>query len=328
MPDTKELLRVEHLKKYFPIKSGDFASKRILKAVDDVSFSVKSGEVLGLVGESGCGKSTLGRTILRLYSVTDGSIIFRGEHIEKYKFKQMRPLRKDMQMIFQDPYASLNPRSTIGAILKAPLDTFGIGSKDERWDLVVSMLDEVGLGAEYINKLPHEMSGGQRQRVVIARAMISNPSFVVCDEPVSALDVSVRAQVLNLMKDMQEQSGTTYLFISHDLSTVRYICDRIAVMYLGHIVELADSDELFANPIHPYTEALLSAIPIPDVEQKRNRIILEGDVPSPVSPPSGCPFRTRCRYATAECGEKVPELKDDGTGHLFACINRVCSGGK
>ena len=325
MESTNELLRVEHLKKYFPIKSRNFSGKRWLKAADDVSLTIHQGEVLGLVGESGCGKSTLGRTILKLYPVTSGEIIYRGENIEKYGFKQMRPLRRDMQMVFQDPYASLNPRSTIGAILKSPLDVFKIGDKGERWDMVEAMLEKVGLSSEYITKLPHEMSGGQRQRVVIARAMISNPSFVVCDEPVSALDVSVRAQVLNLMKDIQEQSGTAYLFISHDLSTVRYICDRIAVMYLGHIVEIADSDELFQNPTHPYTQALLSAIPIPDVDQRHTRIILQGDVPSPIDPPGGCPFQTRCRYATKQCSREMPPLADNGTGHLCACINRASS---
>lgn len=325
MTETKELLRVEGLKKYFPVKSSRIGEKRCLKAVDNVDLTVAAGEVVGLVGESGCGKSTLGRTILKLYTVTAGSIIYRGEHIENYKFQQMRPIRKDMQMIFQDPYASLNPRSSIGSILKAPLDTFDIGDKSERWDRVEEMLAQVGLSTEYLNKLPHEMSGGQRQRVVIARAMISSPSLVICDEPVSALDVSVRAQVLNLMKDIQEKNNTAYLFISHDLSTVRYICDRIAVMYLGHIVEIAEANELFANPIHPYTEALLSAIPIPDVDQKRSRIILEGDVPSPINPPTGCPFRTRCPHATKECAEQMPALRDAGNGHYYACINRTGS---
>lgn len=225
-------------------------------------------------------------------------------------------------MIFQDPYASLNPRMTIGDIVMSPLNTFNLGEKKDRIDMVCEMLKKVGLSTEYLYKLPHEMSGGQRQRVVIARAMISNPSFVVCDEPVSALDVSVRAQVLNLMKDMQDESQVAYLFISHDLSTVKYVCDRIAVMYLGHIVEIAESDELFNNPVHPYTQALLSAIPIPDVDQKRNRIILQGDVPSPINPPQGCPFKTRCTKYCARCDEKIPALEDiDGNGHMVACCN-------
>lgn len=322
MLKDREILRVENLKKYFTVKQKISGEKKTLKAVDDVSFVLHEGETLGLVGESGCGKSTLGRTILKLYSITDGNVIFKGQNIKDYKFRQMRPLRRDMQMIFQDPYASLNPRTTIYEAIKGPLDVFDMGSESEKERMVIEMLKTVGLSEEYLYKLPHEMSGGQRQRVVIARAMISNPSFVVCDEPVSALDVSVRAQVLNLMKDMQEQMNTAYLFISHDLSTVKYICDRIAVMYLGHIVEMADSDELFENPVHPYTQALLSAIPIPSVDKKRQRIILEGDVPSPINPPSGCPFRTRCTKCTEECKNKMPELKDiNGKGHFVSCIN-------
>jgi len=317
---NKELLRVEHLKKYFTVKRKMISENLQLKAVDDVSFSIHEGEVMGLVGESGCGKSTLGRTILKIHSISDGDVYFKGENIKDYGFRQMRTLRKDMQMIFQDPYASLNPRMNIAEIVRGPLDVFEIGKKEERLQMVAEMLNTVGLSSEYLNKFPHEMSGGQRQRVVIARAMISNPSFVVCDEPVSALDVSVRAQVLNLMKDMQEQFHTAYLFISHDLSTVRYICDRIAVMYLGHIVEIAESKELFGYPSHPYTMALLSSIPVPDVDQRRKRIILEGDVPSPVNPPKGCPFQSRCTRCTRRCQEERPELMDiNGNGHLVAC---------
>ena len=317
---SNELIRVEHLKKYFTVRRKMISENLVLKAVDDVSFSIHEGEVLGLVGESGCGKSTLGRTILKIHSITDGDVCFKGENIKDYGFKQMRILRKDMQMIFQDPYASLNPRMNIAEIVKGPLDVFEIGNKDERLEMVAEMLKTVGLSSEYLNKFPHEMSGGQRQRVVIARAMISNPSFVVCDEPVSAFDVSVRAQVLNLMKDMQEKSNTAYLFISHDLSTVRYICDRIAVMYLGHIVEIAESKELFVYPSHPYTMALLSSIPVPDVDQRRKRIILEGDVPSPVDPPKGCPFQSRCTRCTKKCIEERPPLIDiNGNGHLVAC---------
>ena len=292
----------------------------VLKAVDDVSFSIAEGEVLGLVGESGCGKSTLGRAVIKIHSISDGDVYFKGQAIKDYGFRKMRELRKDMQMIFQDPYASLNPRMTVAEIVKGPLDVFEIGDRNKRLERVVEMLETVGLSSEYLSKFPHEMSGGQRQRVVIARAMISNPSFVVCDEPVSALDVSVRAQVLNLMKDMQEQFNTAYLFISHDLSTVRYICDRIAVMYLGHIVEIAGSNELFDYPSHPYTMALLSSIPIPDVDQRRKRIILEGDVPSPIDPPKGCPFQSRCTRCTKRCLEERPELMDiNGNGHLVAC---------
>ncbi len=317
---SNELLKVEHLKKYFTVKRKMVSENLVLKAVDDVSFTVHEGEVLGLVGESGCGKSTLGRTILKIHSITDGDVIFKGENIKNYGFKEMRPIRKDMQMIFQDPYASLNPRMSVAEIVRGPLDVFGIGDKKDRLDKVTEMLGIVGLSGEYLNKFPHEMSGGQRQRVVIARAMISNPSFVVCDEPVSALDVSVRAQVLNLMKDMQEQFNTAYLFISHDLSTVRYICDRIAVMYLGHIVEIADAKELFDYPSHPYTMALLSSIPVPDVDQRRKRIILEGDVPSPIDPPKGCPFQSRCTRCTKLCLEERAELMDiNGNGHMVAC---------
>ncbi len=317
---SNELLRVEHLKKYFTVKRKMVSENQVLKAVDDVSFTVNEGEVLGLVGESGCGKSTLGRTVLKIHSITDGDVYFRGRNIKDYGFKQMREIRKDMQMIFQDPYASLNPRMSVADIVRGPLDVFNIGEKSERLDKVADMLHIVGLSDEYLYKYPHEMSGGQRQRVVIARAMISNPAFVVCDEPVSALDVSVRAQVLNLMKDMQEQFNAAYLFISHDLSTVRYICDRIAVMYLGHIVEIANAKELFDYPSHPYTMALLSSIPIPDVDQRRKRIILGGDVPSPIDPPKGCPFQSRCTRCTKTCTEERAELRDiNGNGHLVAC---------
>ena len=326
MPDKPELLRVEHLKKYFTVK-GKMSSqgKKTLKAVDDVTLSVGQGEVVGLVGESGCGKSTLGRTIIRLYNVTDGSIVFRDQHIENYGVREMRPLRKEMQMVFQDPFASLNPRMTVEKTVGSSLEMFHLVPPSERRRTVAEMLEKVGLNESFLAKLPHEMSGGQRQRVAIARAMISNPSFVVCDEPVSALDVSVRAQVLNLMKDIQQSTGTSYLFISHDLSTVRYICDRIAVMYLGHIVEVAGAYELFDHPKHPYTQALLSAIPVSEVGGHRQRIILEGDLPSPVDPPAGCPFRTRCPNAGPECAQAMPELLDTGGGHCVACFRSEAS---
>ena len=326
MPDKPELLRVEHLKKYFSVKGKmSTGSKKTLKAVDDVTLTVGQGEVVGLVGESGCGKSTLGRTIIRLYNVTDGSIVFRGQHIEKYGFHEMQPLRREMQMVFQDPFASLNPRMTVEKTVGASLKMFHIETPSGRRQAVAEMLEKVGLNETFLDKLPHEMSGGQRQRVAIARAMISDPSFVVCDEPVSALDVSVRAQVLNLMKDIQQSTGTSYLFISHDLSTVRYICDRIAVMYLGHIVEVAGAYELFDHPKHPYTQALLSAIPVPEVGRHRQRILLQGDLPSPVDPPAGCPFRTRCPNAGPECAEAMPELKDVGGGHCIACFRSEVS---
>lgn len=324
MEKRELLLDVVDLKKYYPVNKTIIKEKRkYLKAVDGINLRIYKGETVGLVGESGCGKSTLGRTILKLHQLTDGAIWYKGNQIESYGFEDMRELRKDMQMIFQDPFASLNPRMTIFDAVKAPLDVFKIGTDEERTDRVKKLLNYVGLGENHIYKYPHEMSGGQRQRVVIARAVISNPEFIVCDEPVSALDVSVRSQVLNLMKDMQENMQLSYLFISHDLSVVRYLCDRIAVMYLGRIVEIASKKELFENPIHPYTKALISAIPIPDVKVKTKRIILKGDVPSPIDPPTGCRFHTRCPYATKECAEVMPELKDINSQHQVACIHAI-----
>lgn len=324
MEKRELLLDVVDLKKYYPVNKTIIKEKRkYLKAVDGINLRIYKGETVGLVGESGCGKSTLGRTILKLHQLTDGAIWYKGNQIESYGFEDMRELRKDMQMIFQDPFASLNPRMTIFDAVKAPLDVFKIGTDEERTDKVKKLLNYVGLGENHIYKYPHEMSGGQRQRVVIARAVISNPEFIVCDEPVSALDVSVRSQVLNLMKDMQENMQLSYLFISHDLSVVRYLCDRIAVMYLGRIVEIASKKELFENPIHPYTKALISAIPIPDVKVKTKRIILKGDVPSPIDPPTGCRFHTRCPYATKECAEVMPELKEINSQHQVACIHVI-----
>lgn len=315
------LLKTVGLKKHFFVKKSYFISQiKILKAVDGVNISVCNGETVGLVGESGCGKSTLGRTILMLHPVTDGSICFKGKCIEKASLKSIREMRKNMQMIFQDPFSSLNPRMTIMESVRAPMDVFHIGTKQERKEKVESLLEYVGIGKDHTYKYPHEMSGGQRQRVAIARAMILNPEFIVCDEPVSALDVSVRSQVLNLMKNMQQDHQLAYLFISHDLSVIRYLCDKVAVMYLGQIVEIATKKELYNHPAHPYTKALLSAIPIPDVNVKTERIILEGDIPSPLDMPCGCRFHTRCPYATEECTETTPVLKKLSDEHQVACL--------
>ena len=318
--EEKILLDVKNLKKHFVLNNAMRKEKRkVLKAVDGVDLQIHEGEICGLVGESGCGKSTLGRTILRLYSVTEGSVVYDGEHIEDYSMKQMRPLRRQMQMIFQDPYASLSPRMTIYQAVKAPLDIQGDMTEKEKEEIIREILNHVGVSEQHRNKYPHELSGGQRQRAVIARAMVTNPRFVVCDEPVSALDVSVRAQVLNLMKRLQRETNVSYLFISHDLSVVKYLCETIVVMYLGKVVERASKKELFANPMHPYTKALISAIPIPDIHEKRNRLILGGDIPSPVNPPAGCHFHSRCPYAKERCRTEAPELKDCGNGHYAAC---------
>lgn len=292
------------LQQYYPVGKTIFkAQQKVLKAIDGIDLRIYEGETLGLVGESGCGKSTLGRTILNLNRPTGGQVWYRDQCIGNYNFKSMRQLRKEMQIIFQDPFASLSPRMTIYQSVKAPLDVFKIGSEAQRKEKVESLLDYVGLGRQHMSKYPHEMSGGQRQRVVIARAMVLDPAFIVCDEPVSALDVSVRSQVLNLMKKVQRERNLAYLFISHDLSVVRYLCDRVAVMYLGNIVEIGTKAEIFDSPMHPYTKALLSAIPIADVTVKTKRIILQGDVPSPIDPPPGCKFHTRCPYAVATCGQ-------------------------
>lgn len=313
--ERNELLVARNIKKYFPAKGH-----RTVRAVDDVDITVYENEVLGLVGESGCGKSTLGRTVLKLHEPTEGTIEFAGQDITGLSRKQMRPVRKDMQMVFQDPFASLNPRMTVFSSVRAPLDAFDIGTDEERDERVRSLLSYVGLGESYIYKYPHELSGGQRQRVVIARAVISNPRFVVCDEAVSALDVSIRAQVLNLMKDLQSERHLAYLFISHDMSVIRFICDRIMVMYLGQIVETASKNDLFENSLHPYTQALMSAIPVPDVDHKTEKIVLSGDVPSPLNPPSGCRFRTRCPYATPACSEREPEPVEVEPGHTVSCL--------
>ena len=316
----QKLLEVKDLKKYFVTSKGLFGGKSsYVSAVNGVTLDIKKGETLGLVGESGCGKSTLGRTILRLTPMTSGEIIFDGRDITKLKNEEMRLLRQKMQMIFQDPYSCLNPRMNILELVRAPLDVFSIGTPKERMEKVKEMLEIVGMGEQHMMRYPHEFSGGQRQRVGIARALISNPQFVVCDEPVSALDVSVRASVLNLMRNLQERFGLTYLFISHDLSVVKHISDRVAVMYLGGIVEITTKDELYKNPLHPYTKALLSAIPIPDTDVKAEPKVLEGDLPSPFNPPSGCRFHTRCEHCTARCREEAPVLKDMGGGHQVAC---------
>jgi len=314
------LLEVKHLKKHFPIKGGVF-SKTIgyVYAVDDINFTLEKGETLGLVGESGCGKSTTGRTILRLIEPTDGAIYFEGQDITNLDKGAMRALRREMQIIFQDPYASLNPRMTVGSIIGEPLEIHKIAKGSEKEERVASLLQKVGLRAEDMRKYPHEFSGGQRQRIGIARALALNPKLIVCDEPVSALDVSIQAQVINLLEDLQAEFGLSYLFIAHNLNVVEHISNRVAVMYLGQIVELASDEELYRNPQHPYTEALLSAVPIPDPTVKKKRIILEGDVPSPINPPKGCHFHTRCVYKDKICEEVEPEFKDIGGGHWVAC---------
>ena len=318
------LLDVQNLKMHFPINKGIIFQRQVgaIKAVDGVNFQLFKGETLGLVGESGCGKSTTGRAILQLYQPTDGHVIFEGSDLTTTKGETLRRTRRRMQMIFQDPYASLNPRMTVGSIIGEPLEVHKIGNtKKERQERVQELLKTVGLNPYFVNRYPHEFSGGQRQRIGVARALAVNPSFIVCDEPISALDVSIQAQIINLLEDLQDELSLTYLFIAHDLSVVRHIADRIAVMYLGKIVELADRDDLYANPMHPYTQALLSAVPIPDpvIEAERRRIILEGDVPSPANPPQGCNFSTRCPRVMDICREQDPDFKDYGDGHFAAC---------
>jgi oligopeptide transport system ATP-binding protein len=317
-----KLVEIKALRMWFPIFRG-ILQKHVadVKAVDTINFHVFRGETLGLVGESGCGKSTTGRAILQLYRPTGGEVLFEGKDLVKLKDNELRPMRRQMQMIFQDPYASLNPRMTVGSIVSEPLEVHNIGTKAERLERVRELLRVVGLNPYFINRYPHEFSGGQRQRIGVARALAVNPSFIVCDEPISALDVSIQAQIINLLEDLQEQFNLTYLFIAHDLSVVRHISDRIAVMYLGKIMEMCDRDELYRNPMHPYSQALLSAVPIPDpvVEEKRQRIILEGDVPSPVNPPKGCHFSTRCPKVMDVCRENEPEFRDYGEEHFVAC---------
>ncbi len=317
MAEGKEpLLIVRNLKKYFNVGKG-----LVLKAVDGLSFFIEEGETLGLVGESGCGKSTVGRTIVGLYDVTDGDIIFNGMNVGKLNKEEKKHFARNVQMIFQDPYASLNPRMTVTDIVGEGIDIHGLYHGKERQERIYELLEVVGLNREHASRFPHEFSGGQRQRIGIARALAIEPKFIVCDEPISALDVSIQAQVVNLLEDLQENLGLTYLFIAHDLSMVKHISNRIAVMYLGVIVELAESYELYKNPLHPYTEALLSAVPIPDpkIEQNRQRIILEGDVPSPINPSSGCKFQGRCKYVEPICRREAPKLKEKSPNHFVAC---------
>lgn len=322
MADKKPLIEVKSLKKYFEIKKGLLGNeKSYVKAVDDVSFYINKGETLGLVGESGCGKTTTGRTIIKLYEPTAGQIIYEGKDIAKLSPKQMLTYRRKMQMIFQDPYASLDSRMTVGDIIGEPLDIHGIINRKERSERIQYLLNTVGLNRDHASRYPHEFSGGQRQRIGIARALAVEPEFIVCDEPISALDVSIQAQVVNMLEDLQNDLGLTYLFIAHDLSMVKHISTRIGVMYLGKMVELGYSNELYQKPLHPYTQALLSAIPVPDPDMSaaNQRIMLEGETPSPIDPPPGCRFKGRCRYVKQVCSEAEPELKDLGGGHCVAC---------
>ncbi|MDP1715188.1 MAG: dipeptide ABC transporter ATP-binding protein [Anaerolineales bacterium] len=318
--EKPDLLVVKDLVKYFPVRSGVLQRTTAwVKAVDKVSFSVKLGETLGMVGESGCGKTTVGRSILRLIEPTSGEVAFNGEDIIRMRPKSLKALRRDMQIIFQDPYASLNPRMPIGEAVMEGLQIHKIGQPRERWEVAINMLKKVGLEEYHARRYPHEFSGGQRQRIGIARALALQPKFIICDEPVSALDVSIQSQVLNILKDLQKEFGLTYLFIAHNLSVVEHISDRVAVMYLGKVVELTDRDTLYREPLHPYTKALLSAIPIPHPNFKRERTILKGDVPSPLNPPHGCRFHTRCPVAIAKCSQEEPEFKEVKPGHMAAC---------
>ncbi len=315
-PSKDHIVEVRNLVKHFPVDN----SNDVVQAVDDVSFDIVAGETLGLVGESGCGKSTVGRCLLCLHEPTSGEILFEGKNIIGLHNKEMQALRREMQIIFQDPYASLNPRLSIRSIISEPLKIHRIGNKTTQNETVADLLQKVGLDPKYADRYPHEFSGGQRQRIGIARALALNPKLIICDEPVSALDVSVQAQVVNLLQELQDEFGLTYLFISHGLAVVQHISDRVAVMYLGKIVEMCAASELYESPLHPYTQALLSAIPIPDPKHKRDRIVLKGDVPTPINPPSGCRFRTRCPIATDECAKVEPELREIKPGHFAACI--------
>jgi len=318
--EKSDILVVNNLKKYFPVRSG--VLQRVtaeVKAVDNVSFAVKRGETLGMVGESGCGKTTIGRAILRLVEPTAGEVSFEGKNVITMGEKELKPLRRDMQIIFQDPYASLNPRMPIGESVMEGLHIHKIGDTKERWEIAINMLKKVGLEEYHARRYPHEFSGGQRQRIGIARALALNPKFIVCDEPVSALDVSIQSQVLNILKDLQQEFGLTYLFIAHNLSVVEHISDRVAVMYLGKMVELTDRDTLYKEPLHPYTQALLSAIPVAHPDAKRGRTILKGAVPSPLNPPKGCRFHTRCPIAVEKCSQEEPEFREVRPSHFVAC---------
>ena len=321
--DKSILVQVQNLKKYFPVNSGLLFKRHVndVKAVDDISFDIYSGETLGLVGESGCGKTTVGRTILQLYKPTSGKIIFNGVDLASLQENEIRKMREKMQMIFQDPFASLNPRMTVGSIISAPLDVHSALNKKEKIERVQELLGIVGLNPDFVNRYPHEFSGGQRQRIGIARALAVNPDLVICDEPISSLDVSIQAQVVNLLEELQDTLGLTYLFIAHDLSMVRHISDRMVVMYLGKVMELADRNEIYLRPLHPYTQALISAVPIPDPTKasQRTRVILEGDIPSPINPPKGCNFNTRCPIATEECFVLEPEYRELKPEHFVAC---------
>lgn len=318
--ENDNLLVVENLKKYYPINASVLGkAKSFVKAVDDVSFTIKRGTTMGLVGESGCGKTTVGRTILRLHDVTGGTVMFKGRDLAKLSQKELRSLCPHMQMIFQDPYSSLSPRMPVGEIIGEAVRTHNIVPKSQYQSYIRKVMKDCGLQPQYFYRYPHEFSGGQRQRICIARAVALNPEFIICDEPVSALDVSIQAQIINLMKDLQTQFGYTYLFISHDLSVVEHISDTIGVMYLGNLVETGDKAKIFANPMHPYTKALLSAVPMPDPDMKMNRIILKGDIPSPANPPSGCKFRTRCQYCMDVCEKEVPQFREYEPGHRVAC---------
>ena len=318
--ENDNLLVVENLKKYYPINASVLGkAKSFVKAGGDVSFNIKRGTTMGLVGESGCGKTTVGRTILRLHDVTGGTVMFKGRDLAKLSKKELRSLRPHMQMIFQDPYSSLSPRMPVGEIIGEAVRTHNIVPKSQYQSYIRKVMKDCGLQPQYFYRYPHEFSGGQRQRICIARAVALNPEFIICDEPVSALDVSIQAQIINLMKDLQTQFGYTYLFISHDLSVVEHISDTIGVMYLGNLVETGDKAKIFANPMHPYTKALLSAVPMPDPDMKMNRIILKGDIPSPANPPSGCKFRTRCQYCMDICEKEVPQFREYEPGHRVAC---------
>ena len=318
--ENDNLLVVENLKKYYPINASVLGkAKSFVKAVDDVSFTIKRGTTMGLVGESGCGKTTVGRTILRLHDVTGGTVMFKGRDLAKLSKKELRSLRPHMQMIFQDPYSSLSPRMPVGEIIGEAVRTHNIVPKSQYQSYIRKVMKDCGLQPQYFYRYPHEFSGEQRQRICIARAVALNPEFIICDEPVSALDVSIQAQIINLMKDLQTQFGYTYLFISHDLSVVEHISDTIGVMYLGNLVETGDKAKIFANPMHPYTKALLSAVPMPDPDMKMNRIILKGDIPIPANPPSGCKFRTRCQYCMDICEKEVPQFREYEPGHRVAC---------